>query len=117
MQDTDCGSVAFDPKELGDGTTPQKVPSQLSTSDCSVLPFVEYPTAVQADDAAHDTDCRFVAFDPKTLGVGSTCQEVPSQLSTSGRSTPPDVELPTAVQSDDPTHDTEANNVLVDPLG
>jgi hypothetical protein len=100
--DTDHGSVAVEPKELGEGAIPQKVPSQLSTSDSSVaswaLPNVEYPTAVQSEGPTQDTDCRLVGVDPKELGVGTTCQEMPSQLSTSGRSVVPVVELPTAVQ-------------------
>ena len=70
------------PAGLGVGATRQLVPFHCSASGtCVPALVVDIPTARQADDDVHATPARVAPVVPAGLGVGWTCQTVPSHRS------------------------------------
>lgn len=80
--DTLMSWIDVAPAGFGVGWIVQSVPSQRSARvTCTPEPSMEYPTAVQIDEEAHDTPCRSLTLAPAALGVRSTVQVLPSHRS------------------------------------
>ena len=113
MHDTAFSSTLVWPVGLGLGTTVHALPFQCSVRPRS--PPLDVPTAMHTDDAVHETALRNPP--PAGLGVVSSAQVVPFELSATGVYVlAPKYACPTATQKVALVHDTPMRYVLVAPV-
>ena len=82
------------------------------------VPWLVWPTAVQADGATHDTPLRTLNCAPEGFGVGWICHRVPSHRSARLTQVPELVAAyPTAVHEDDDVQATALRKACGAPAG